>query len=104
MYTTRGSKLSMLAIYADLCPKVKRLLNLVPDQDVCEWKLRVHAPLPTWVHGSVALVGDACRPTLPHLAQGAAQAIEDATVLGVVLARMPDRDTHSVNKALRVYE
>lgn len=57
-----------------------------------------------WVHGSVALVGDACHPTLPHLAQGAAQAIEDAAVLDVVLARMPDRDPHSVNKVLRVYE
>src|SRR5271156_2747083 len=41
---------------------------------------------------------------LPHLAQEAAQAIEDAAVLGVVLARMPDRDPHSVNKALRVHE
>jgi salicylate hydroxylase len=46
-YTTRGSKSSMLAIYADFCPQVKHLSNLVPDQDVCEWKLRVHAPLPT---------------------------------------------------------
>jgi salicylate hydroxylase len=103
-YTTRGSKSSMLAIYADFCPKVQRLLNLVPDQEVCEWKLRVHAPLPTWVHGSIALVGDACHPTLPHLAQGAAQAIEDAAVLGVVLARMPNQTALSINKALRVYE
>jgi 2-polyprenyl-6-methoxyphenol hydroxylase-like FAD-dependent oxidoreductase len=53
-----------------------------------------------WVHGSVALAGDACHPTLPHLAQGAAQAIEDAAVLDVVLAHMPDRDPHSVNKVL----
>jgi salicylate hydroxylase len=67
-------------------------------------ELRVHAPLPTRVHGSVALVGDACHPALPHLVQGAAQAIEDAAVLGVVLVRMPDRDPHSINKALRVYE
>ena len=103
-YTTRGSKSSMLTTFADFCPKVQRLLNLVPDQEVCEWKLRVHAPLPTWVHGAVALLGDACHPTLPHLAQGAAQAIEDAAVLAVVLGRITDPAPQTVNKALRVYE
>lgn len=58
----------------------------------------------TWVHETVALVGDACHPTLPHLAQGAAQAIEDAAVLGVVLSRIPDRTPESITKALKVYE
>ncbi|RMZ84258.1 hypothetical protein DV738_g804, partial [Chaetothyriales sp. CBS 135597] len=103
-YTTKGSKPVMLDVFADFCPKVQRLLNLVPDGEVCEWKLRVHSPLPTWIHGSVALVGDACHPTLPHLAQGAAQAIEDAAVLSVVLARLRDSSAYSINKALRVYE
>ena len=54
--------------------------------------------------GSVALVGDACHPTLPHLAQGAAQAIEDAVVLGVILSRLADASNDSIHKALRVYE
>lgn len=103
-YTTTGSKTAMLDIFSDFCPLVSRMLNLVPDGEVCEWKLRVHAPLPTWVHGCVALVGDACHPTLPHLAQGAAQAIEDAAVLGVVLAKCPDMKPESINKALLVYE
>jgi salicylate hydroxylase len=103
-YTTKGSKTAMLSVYADFCPMVRRMLELVPEGEVCEWKLRVHAPLSTWVHGSVALVGDACHPTLPHLAQGAAQAIEDAAVLGVVLSRIPDQSPESINKALRVYE
>ena len=103
-YTTKGSKASMLAIYSDFCPKVQRMLNLAPDGEVCEWKLRVHNPLPTWVHGSVALIGDAGHPTLPHLAQGAAQAIEDAAVLAVVLSRCPDSQPRSINKSLRVYE
>ena len=103
-YTTKGSKASMLAIFDDFCPTIHRMLSLVPDGEVCEWKLRVHSPLPTWVHGSVALLGDACHPTLPHMAQGAALAIEDAAVLAVVLARAPDREPGSVNKALRVYE
>ncbi len=103
-YTTKGSKKTMLDVYSDFCPLVQRMLSLVPEGEVCEWKLRVHAPLPTWVDGSVALVGDACHPTLPHLAQGAAQAIEDAAVLGVVLSRIPGGSPESINKALRVYE
>lgn len=103
-YTTKGSKSAMLNVFADFCPLVHKMLNLVPEGEVCEWKLRIHSPLPTWVHNSTALVGDACHPTLPHLAQGAAQAIEDAAVLGVVLGRLPDVSPESINKALRVYE
>ena len=103
-YTTKGSKRALLSVYADFCPKLRRMLQLVPEGDVCEWKLRVHSPLPTWVLGSVALVGDACHPSLPHLAQGAAQAIEDAIVLGVVLSRLPDTSKSSINKSLQVYE
>lgn len=105
-YTTRGSKKAMLGVFADFCPLVQRMLNYVPEGEVCEWKLRTHEPLPTWVCGSTALVGDACHPTLPHLAQGAAQAIEDGAVLAVVLARLPAEatDAESVHRALKVYE
>lgn len=103
-YTTKGSKSAMLNVFSDFCPMIQRMLNLVPEGEVCEWKLRVHAPLPTWVHGSVALLGDACHPTLPHLAQGAAQAIEDAAVLGVVLSKLPDSSPGSIHKALQIYE
>lgn len=103
-YTTKGSKISMLDTFSDFCPLMQRMLNLVPAGEVCEWKLCVHTRLPTWVHGNVALVGDACHPTLPHLAQGAAQAIEDAAVLAVVLSRSPGQDPDSINKSLRVYE
>jgi salicylate hydroxylase len=103
-YTTKGSKAAMLDVFSDYCSMIQRMLALVPEGEVCEWKLRVHAPLPTWVHGSVALVGDACHPTLPHLAQGAAQAIEDAATLGTVLSSMPDSSATTIARALKVYE
>lgn len=103
-YTTKGSKPEMMKVYSDFCPKIQRMLDLVPDGEVCEWKLRVHAPLPTWVHESAALVGDACHPTLPHLAQGAAQAIEDAAALGVLFGKLPDAKPESINKTLKIYE
>lgn len=122
-YTTRGSKQQMLEVFADFCPKVcnhicpfskqrikywarqiQKLLNLVAEEEVCEWKLRVHAPLPTWVHHSVALLGDASHPTLPHMAQGAAQAIEDGCAVAIALSRLPDTRPESINKALKIYE
>lgn len=103
-YTTKGSKPQMMQVFDDFCPKVKRLLDLVPDGEVCEWKLRVHEPLPTWTEAQTALVGDACHPTLPHLAQGAAQAIEDGAVLSVVLSKLPDTSPQAIAKALKVYE
>jgi salicylate hydroxylase len=105
-YTTKGSKSAMLGVYKDFCPMIQTMLNLVPEGEVVEWKLRVHDPLPTWVHGSAALVGDACHPTLPHMAQGAAQAIEDGAVLGVVLSpsRISDAQPETINHALRLYE
>jgi salicylate hydroxylase len=42
----------------------------------------------SWVRGSVALLGDASHPTLPYQAQGAAMAVEDGLVLGVLLGRL----------------
>jgi salicylate hydroxylase len=51
-----------------------------------------------WSAGRVSLLGDACHPTLPFLAQGANMAIED----GMVLARCLDR--YAVPEALRRYE
>jgi salicylate hydroxylase len=103
-YTTTGSKSAMLKVYEDFCPLVQRMLDLVPDGEVCEWKLRSHKPLPTWVHGCVALLGDACHPTLPHLSQGAAMAIEDGAVLAECISRAPGNDPATINRALRVYE
>lgn len=101
-WTSYGSRKEMLETYEAYCPTVQKLLQLVRQDQVCEWKLRVHAPLDTWVAGCIALVGDACHPTLPHLAQGAAQAVEDAAVLATVLARIESKD--EVPKAMRLYE
>ena len=49
------------------------------------WILLDLEGLPRWVNGTLALLGDAAHPFLPHQAQGGAQAIEDAVSLAIVL-------------------
>lgn len=43
-------------------------------------------PLPSWSTPRTTLIGDAAHPMLPHQAQGACQAIEDALALATLLA------------------
>lgn len=45
-------------------------------------------PITTWVHGRIALLGDAAHPPLQYLAQGAIMAIEDGWVLAQHIARL----------------
>jgi salicylate hydroxylase len=54
------------------------------------WPLYGRPALGSFALGRVALVGDAAHPMVPFLAQGAAQAIEDAGALGTVLVRTDD--------------
>jgi len=65
--------------FADFHPEVRAVLDACPD--VHRWALLERDPLPTWVDGHVALLGDACHPMTPYMAQGAASALEDAAVL-----------------------
>ncbi len=65
------------------------------------WGLFDRAPLPRWTAGRVALLGDACHPMLPFMAQGAAQAIEDGATLAACLSRL---GKPRIPDALRLYE
>jgi 2-polyprenyl-6-methoxyphenol hydroxylase-like FAD-dependent oxidoreductase len=56
-------------------------------------------PVNRWGVGPVTLLGDAAHPMLPYAGQGAAQALEDAVALGIVLGPGADRPA-----ALRRYE
>lgn len=64
-----------------------------------KWGIYDRDPLPHWVRGRIALLGDAAHPMMPTLAQGAAIAMEDGVVLARRLGQHDDpRD------ALRAYE
>ena len=45
------------------------------------WRMYDRDPILTWVHGNLALLGDAAHPPLQYIAQGAIMAIEDGWVL-----------------------
>jgi salicylate hydroxylase len=64
------------------------------------WALYDRPPTRIAGRGAVTLVGDAAHPMLPFLAQGAAMAIEDATVLAECLTLVPG----NAAAAMRRYE
>ena len=45
------------------------------------WRMFDRNPIMNWVHGRIALLGDAAHPPLQYMAQGAIMAIEDGWVL-----------------------
>lgn len=65
-WTNPGSKKEMLEFYQDWDPLIQNLLSYVPEGEVMEWTLNSHRPLPSWIEGKVALLGDACHPMYVH--------------------------------------
>jgi len=71
------------------------------EEPVFRWALYDREPLEQWGIGTTTLLGDACHPMLPFMAQGSCQAIEDAVVLARCLS---DVSTSDAVSALRRYE
>jgi salicylate hydroxylase len=97
-WTDRGDVADVLERYKDWHPIIRGLIAAFPETYV--WALHDRAELPSWTDGRVTLLGDACHPMLPMMAQGAAQAIEDGAALAALLKTMPD----DVPGALARYE
>lgn len=67
--------------------------------DVFEYPMIDREPVPTWVDGNVALLGDAAHVMYPTGSNGGSQAVIDARVLGAALL------AHGVNSAaLQAYD
>ena len=97
-WTDQGDLAAALAEYEGWHPQVRTILGAVDRTFV--WALFDRAPLERWSAGRVTLLGDACHPMLPFMAQGAAQAVEDGATLTACLLR--ERD--DIPEALRPYE
>jgi salicylate hydroxylase len=85
--------------FAGWDPRIEALLQHVDA--TFRWALYDREPLPTWTRGRLTLLGDAAHPMLPHLGQGANQAIEDGMALATILARA---DGSTAPAALLAYE
>jgi len=97
-WTMPGSVDELRASYADFHPEARALLAACDE--VLKSALYVRDPLPSWSRGNITLLGDACHPMMPFMAQGAGMAIEDAVVLARYLADTPDAPA----QALKRYE
>jgi salicylate hydroxylase/6-hydroxynicotinate 3-monooxygenase len=78
-WSTKGDVTMLREAFAGFHPEVRHVLDSCPE--VYKWALLARDPLPRWSEGRVVLLGDACHPMPPYMAQGAAMALEDAMVL-----------------------
>jgi salicylate hydroxylase len=86
-WSAAGRPEDLAAEFAGWDPRLGRLIAAA--ERVGRWSVLDRAPLPRWVNGRVALLGDAAHPMLPFFAQGAGQAIEDAAALAACLTAEP---------------
>jgi 6-hydroxynicotinate 3-monooxygenase len=74
-----SSQEEMREAFAGYHPMVQSLIDACSE--ITKWPLLERDPLPLWSRGRMVMLGDACHPMKPHMAQGAAMAIEDAAML-----------------------
>lgn len=74
-----SSREEMEAIFGGSHPVIQTLIDAT--ETVTKWPFWNRDPLNLWSRGRLVLLGDACHPMRPHMAQGACMAIEDAAVL-----------------------
>lgn len=97
-----GSVEEMREIFAGWDPILTRFLDHVTSVD--KWKLMHRPELESWTNeqGNFVLIGDACHPMLPYLAQGANSSIEDGGVLGRLLGGLKSKG--ELKAAIKLYE
>ena len=98
-WSTTGDVRELRAAYEGFHADVRAVVEACPGCH--KWAILEREPLPRWSEGRVVLLGDACHPMTPYMAQGAATAMEDAAVLTRCLA---DVDGQDFEGAFRRYE
>jgi 2-polyprenyl-6-methoxyphenol hydroxylase-like FAD-dependent oxidoreductase len=83
-----GGPSELDAAYADVCPQLQIGLALIGRDR--HWVMADRSPLERWTAGRITLLGDSAHPMYQYAAQGACQAVEDASALAESMAREPD--------------
>jgi len=96
-WSAEGDREDFLTDFADWHEDLKVLIRAA--ERCFRWGLFDRDPMPRWSHGRVTLLGDACHPMLPFMAQGAVMGLEDAYTLTRCL-----RENEDPGDALRRYE
>ena len=98
-WSAKGDVKELREAYEGFHADVRKVLEACPDCH--KWAILEREPLPRWSDGRVALLGDACHPMTPYMAQGAATAIEDAAVLARCLKEVNGED---IGRAFQRFE
>ena len=98
-WTDKADVATALAEFEGWHPQVRTIIAAVDETFI--WALFDRPALERWSVGRTTLLGDACHPMLPFMAQGAAQAIEDGATLTACLVGTSRAD---VPTALHRYE
>jgi 2-polyprenyl-6-methoxyphenol hydroxylase-like FAD-dependent oxidoreductase len=93
-----GKREEVVEKFQHIVPRIRRVLEI--PKDWRRWVLGDRDPIPNWVDGNVALLGDAAHPTYQYFAQGACMAMEDS----VCLSDAFEKAGGDVTAALKAYE
>lgn len=85
-WSQRGDKNDLIADFSGWHEPIGSIIASADPEGCYKWALFDRKPMPRWSTGNITLLGDACHPTLPFMAQGACMAIEDAAVFAECLA------------------
>jgi len=96
-WRVKGSIEEALADFDQWNPTITAILQAAAEnENLYRWALLDRPPLPHWSDNRAVLVGDAAHASLPSLAQGAVQAIEDAWMLAS--SHQQEADVANANK------
>ena len=92
-------KADLKGYFADWCQPVQTLIDALDPETTNRIEVHDAEPLPTFIKGRIAVLGDSAHPTTPDIGQGGCSAMEDSIELGKAFA-----ETKNIEKALKIYE
>ncbi len=96
-WVAEGSREECAADFAGWHEVVRTLATHI--ERPLKWALMDREPMENWTDRRISLLGDACHPMLPFLAQGAVMAMEDGLILARALEEVSD-----ISEALQRYQ